>query len=344
MKSGVIVLPRRLTRRDPSATSARPHRSVSAKVARIMQLVSARCLSACLVFSFGFAYADNNAAPAFTSQAGTPNRGTLYRVRHQGNTAYLFGTIHVGKPAFFPLEDEVTRALSRAGKLVLEIDIRKAEPFQQALHKHGMYAVGDTVDRHLSADTLLRLTRALQEFGIPLEDVRHMKPWLLANMLVGLDLERHGYQRRHGIEVFLLSLADQQAKDVHELESAEYQMSLFDGMPDAMQEQYLRENLAELGDGNALKKAQILIDAWANANGEAVEAFMRASLGEKTASSEFTRRVLLEKRNPEMASKIEALLREDETSFVGVGLLHMVGETGVPTLLRQRGYEVEKLY
>lgn len=45
-----------------------------------------------------------------------------------------------------------------------------------------------------------------------------------------------------------------------------------------------------------------------------------------------------------MASKIEALLREDETTFVGGGLLHMVGETGVPILLRQRGYEVEKLY
>jgi uncharacterized protein len=301
-------------------------------------------LSACLVFSFGLAHADNNAAPASTAQAGVPNRGTLYRVRHQGNTTYLFGTIHVGKPAFFPLEDEVTGALGRASKLVLEIDIRKPEPFQQALLKHGLYPVGDTVERHLSMDTLVRLRQALQEFGMAFDDVKHMKPWLLANMLVGLDLERNGYQRSHGIEVFLLSLADKQSKDVHELESAEYQMSLFDSMPDAMQEQYLRENLAELGDGNALKKAQALIDAWANANGEAMEAFMRESLGEKTASAEFTHRVLLEKRNPEMASKIEALLRNDETTFVGVGLLHMVGETGVPTLLRQRGYEVEKLY
>lgn len=301
-------------------------------------------LSACVACWFSLAHADNNAAPASTAQAATPNRGTLYRVRHQGNTTYLFGTIHVGKPAFFPLEDEVTRALSRASKLVLEIDIRKPEPFQRALHKHGLYPVGETVERHLSADTLMRLRQALQEFDIAFDDVRHMKPWLLANMLVGLDLERNGYQRSHGIEVFLLSLADKQAKDVHELESAEYQMSLFDSMPDAMQEQYLRENLAELGDGNALKKAQALIDAWANANGEAVEAFMRESLGEKSASSEFTHRVLLEKRNPEMASKIEALLRNEETTFVGVGLLHMVGETGVPTLLRQRGYEVEKLY
>jgi uncharacterized protein len=301
-------------------------------------------LSVCLASWFGLAHADNNAAPAAVTQAATPNRGTLYRVRHAGNTTYLFGTIHVGKPAFFPLEDEVTRALSRASKLVLEIDIRKPEPFQLALNKHGIYPAGETIDSHLSPATLVQLKQALQAASIQFDNVKHMKPWLLANMLVGLDLERNGYQRGYGIEAFLLSLADKQSKDVRELESAEYQMSLFNSMPDAMQEQYLRENLAELGDGNALKKAQALIDAWENANGDAAEAFMRESLSEKTTSSEFTQRVLLDKRNPEMASKIEKLLQEDETSFVGVGLLHMVGETSVPKLLRQRGYEVEKLY
>ncbi|HYD63022.1 MAG TPA: TraB/GumN family protein [Noviherbaspirillum sp.] len=300
-------------------------------------------LSAWLACWLGLAHADNDAAPAPTAQAA-PNRGTLYRVRHLGNITYLFGTIHVGKPSFFPLEDKVTRALTLANRLVLEIDIRKPEPFEQALHKHGLYPAGETVERHVSAATLALLKQALQVFSIALEDVRHMKPWLLANMLVGLDLERNGYQRSHGIESFLLSLADRQAKDVHELESADYQMSLFDSMPDAMQDQYLRENLAELGDGNALKKAQALIDAWAKADGEAVDAFMRESMREKTASSEFTHRVLLEKRNPEMASKIEAMLQDEGTTFVGVGLLHMVGETSVPALLRQRGYEVEKLY
>ena len=44
-----------------------------------------------------------------------------------------------------------------------------------------------------------------------------------------------------------------------------------------------------------------------------------------------------------MTGKIEVLLRDDETTFVGGGLPHMAGEMGVPTLLRQRGYEVEKL-
>lgn len=290
-------------------------------------------------------HAENNAAPNAAAQAvHAPARGTLYRIRHQGNTAYLFGTIHVGKPAFLPLEGEVAQALARAGKLVLEIDVRDDAPFQRALQTHGMYAGSDTIGQHLSPDSVAQLKQALQGFGLPFENVQQMKPWLLTNLLMGLDLERNGYRRQHGIEGFLLSVADRQAKTVQELESAEYQMSLYDDMTDAMQEQYLLENLAEIGSGSALKKAQALIDAWAGANGDAMEDVLRESLKEKTFSSEFTQRILLDRRNPEMADKIEVLLRNDESSFVGVGLLHLLGETGVPKLLRQRGYEVEKLH
>ncbi|RJF99899.1 TraB/GumN family protein [Noviherbaspirillum saxi] len=297
------------------------------------------------------AHAENNATAAASAQAAlaatgmsdAPQRGSLYRIRHHGNIAWLFGTIHVGKPAFYPLEQEVTTALQRAGKLVLEIDIRDNGPFQRALHAHGMYPSDDGIEGHLSAESLASLRKALEQHGISLDSVRRFKPWLLANMLIGLDLERHGYHRSHGLESFLLAQAGH-AKAVQELESAEYQMSLYDGMSDAMQEQYLRENLAELADGNALRKAQALIDAWSRADGNAVERFILEAANEKTASSDFLQKVLLDRRNPEMANKIEALLRNEESSFVGVGLLHLMGETGLPKLLRERGYEVEKLY
>ncbi len=302
-------------------------------------------LSTWVCLWFGFAYAENNATLRTTVQADAiPQRGTLYRVQHQNNTTYLFGTIHVGQPAFFPLEAEMTRVLTRASKLVLEIDLRRTDSFQHALQKYGMYADGDSIEQHISADSLMQLQQVLQGFDLSLTQVKRMKPWLVTNMLIGLDLEQHGYQRSHGIEVFLLSLADRQAKAVQELESAEYQMSLFDSMSDTMQEQYLRENLAELISGSARQKAHALIEAWAHANSDALEAMMRDWQQEKTLSSEFTYRVLLEKRNLEMASKIEALLRNDASTFVGIGFLHMVGETGVPSLLRQRGYKVEKLY
>ncbi|QDZ29167.1 TraB/GumN family protein [Noviherbaspirillum sp. UKPF54] len=299
-------------------------------------------LSAFAAFFLPFAYGENNPAPAAAQATAAARRGALYRVRQQGHTAYVFGTIHVGLPAFFPLDDQVTQALSHASRLVLELDVRRDEPFQAALRKHGLYADGDTLERHLSPAGLAHLRRALERFGMPFAQVTMLKPWLVTNMLVGLDLERQGYQRRYGIEFFLLAQA--QAKEVRELESAEYQMSLYDDMSDAQQEQYLRENLAELEESASRGKARALIEAWASADGDAQERLLRESLAEKTLSADFTQRVLLDKRNPEMADKIGALLQSGETSFVAIGLLHVLGENGVPALLRRRGYEVEKLY
>lgn len=294
------------------------------------------------------AYGGNDAAAIATTQAAAqtaaPQRGTLYRVRHAGSTVYLFGTIHVGLPSFFPLEPVVTRALAQSRTLVVELDVRNALPFQAAVQKHGLYAEGDSIDRHLSPQDMTRLRQALQRFDIPFEQASRMKPWLLANLLVGLNLERHGYQRSQGIETFLLAFADKQKMRVQELESADYQMALFDSMSEEKQAQYLLENLSELDDGQADAKDAALIDAWAHANGPAIENVLRASLTEKTASAEFTRRVLLQQRNPLMTNKIATLLNGGGTAFVAVGLLHLIGENGVPNLLTQKGYVVEKLY
>jgi uncharacterized protein YbaP (TraB family) len=72
------------------------------------------------------------------------------------------------------------------------------------------------------------------------------------------------------------------------------------------------------------------------------------ALQESTAGpgvvAEFTRRVLLGRRNPEMVDHIARLMREDSVTFVGVGLLHLLGANGLPQLLAQRGYLVERVY
>jgi uncharacterized protein YbaP (TraB family) len=273
-----------------------------------------------------------------------PRRGTLYRVRHDGKTSYLFGTIHVGKQDFFPLEPEVTRALADSSALVIELDIRDNAPFQLALDKHGIYPLGETIVQHLKPDTLNRLLAALGRAGISLHTVERYKPWLIANLLVGAELERHGFERSRAVEYFLLDAAKKQDKMVRELESADYQLALFDSMNDAQQETYLRENLGDLDDGDALKKSEDLISAWSSADAPRIAAVLHELTTGDTVSASFMQKMLLGKRNPEMASSIERIMQDDQVAFVGVGLLHLVGDQGLPQLLRQRGYEVEKLY
>src|SRR4051794_40567232 len=100
-------------------------------------------LAAFIAFFLPLAYAENNPVPDQAQAARAPHRGALYRIRHQGGRAtYLFGTIHVGIPAFFPLDAEVTQAFSSATRLVVEFDARNSGPLQAALQKHGLYGTG----------------------------------------------------------------------------------------------------------------------------------------------------------------------------------------------------------
>lgn len=284
------------------------------------------------------------ASAAVAVQPAAPRRGALYKVRHDGKTSYLFGTIHVGKQGFFPLEPEVTRALADSSALVLELDTRVHKPFEQALAKYGSYPAGDSITRHLSPYALAKLNNALAKAGLGLQNVAMYRPWLVANILVGTEIEKHGYHRSNGVEGFLLTAAVEQKKRVHELESADYQLSLFASLDDAQQERYLVENLEELENGRALQKSAGLIDAWSNADAARIDVMARELTSGDSVSATFMDRTLLGKRNPEMAAHIERIMQSDQVAFVGIGLLHLVGANGIPALLRQRGYDVEQVY
>lgn len=273
-----------------------------------------------------------------------PPRGTLYRASYRGNVSYLFGTVHVGQTAFYPLEPQVTRALSDAKKLVIEVDIRDTEAMRQAVVRHGIYPDGQTINQHISADGSAQLRQALKRADIPFENVARMKPWMVANLLLVQEMARNGFPTEQGIEKYFISIAQKQSKPIQELETADYQLSLFDSMNDAEQEEYLKENLTELANGEAMKKALALIAAWQDADAKALEDALLEMQKGKTASDRFLQQVLLDKRNPNMANKVEALLKTDKVSFVAVGALHLLGEKGVPGLLQKRGYTVQKIY
>lgn len=271
-------------------------------------------------------------------------QGALYRVTRGAQTAWLFGTIHVGTTSFYPLAPEVAQALAGATRLVLELDTRAGGAFERAVGRHARYAPGDHIRHHVSADTLQRLTGALHAAGITLASVSHLKPWMLANMLMGLELERSGYRRADGNEFFLLQSAQARGAAVAELESADYQLALFDTLGDAGAEAYLREALDDLASGASLEKARAIINAWSSADPGALDALIPGAIAGGAVTSDFTHRTLLGKRNPEMAAKIARIMQDGEVSFVGVGLFHLLGENGLPQLMAQRGYQVERVY
>jgi uncharacterized protein YbaP (TraB family) len=272
------------------------------------------------------------------------HQGGLYRISGHGRVAYLFGTVHVGARSLYPLAPEVSRALALASRVVVEVDIRANDAFARAVDSHGSYGAGDDIGRHVAPETLAELTHVLHASGISLSSMARLKPWLVANIVLGMELERHGYRRSEGVEQELLAEAHSRGAPVAELESADYQLALFDTMDDVAAERYLRETLRDLANGTALRRAQALIDAWNSGDTGAQDALLQDATKGGSAVAEFTRRMLLGRRNPEMAEHIEQQMRMGSVTFVGVGLLHLLGANGLPQLLAQRGYLVEQVY
>jgi uncharacterized protein YbaP (TraB family) len=272
------------------------------------------------------------------------HQGGLFRISHEGRVAYLFGTVHVGTRGFYPLPPEVSRALGGANRVVVELDTRSNDAWLRALALHGRYAAGDDIRRHLPAPTLRALTDVLHAQGVSLASMAGYKPWLVANLLLSTELERKGYRRSDGVERTLLAQARRRGLQVSELESAEYQLALYDSMDEASAARYLQEVLDGLANGRALRTAQAVIDAWSSGDVHALDVVLQESTAGPGVVADFTRRVLLGRRNPEMADRIERLMRENSVTFVGVGLLHLLGANGLPQLLAQRGYLVERVY
>ena len=272
------------------------------------------------------------------------HQGGFYRISGHGRVAYLFGTIHVGQRSFYPLPPEAERALAGADHLVVELDTRADSAFVRAVALHGRYPAGDDLLRRLDPDTLVRLRTALHAQGVSLASVAQLKPWLVANLLLGMGLARAGYLRSEGVEQVLLAQAHQRGTRVAELESADAQLALFDSMNDIDSERYLRETLDGLADGSVLRQAGRVIDAWRSGDTAALDALLPDATAGGTAIADFTRRKLLGRRNTDMAAHIETLMGKGGVIFVGVGLLHLLGNNGLPALMAQRGYLVERVY
>lgn len=263
---------------------------------------------------------------------------------HQGHTAWLFGTIHVGTASVDPLDGEAGDELARADKLVLEINVEDSMATNTALLAHAMYGPGDSIDKHLSKAALDRLNKAMTHAGIPLETVASMKPWFIADLLMLKALGEQGYSAEEAAEMKLASYANEHEKPIDELESAEFQFSLFDRMSRTQQEQYLLENLDELESGKAARETEEMFNAWKNADEAALKPLLKEMNDDKGPTTQFIQHEFLEKRNPPMADKIAGMLKTDKDIFVGVGWLHLVGKDGVPELLKRRGYEVTRIY
>jgi len=272
-------------------------------------------------------------------------RGALFKVQDKNNTLYLFGTIHVGAPDFYPLEPTVTRALHEAGALALEIDpAGDPRAAARAVIKYGMDAPGGSAPADCRQTLAPRVSPLLQKYGIPVEAVAPMKPWMLASVLAIGEFSTLGYRPDLAVDTYLSQQAKQRLIPVVELESMESQLALFASMTPADQCRFLEDSVESIEDQEQKEEAREIADAWRTADAAAFERLAAKAASDPSYAAQFMQKVLLDGRNPHLADGIAKLLKQEKTSLAAIGVLHLVGSQSVPDLLRKKGLKVERVY
>ncbi len=284
---------------------------------------------AALVFFVGFFLASS---VCLQSADVSKNKAFFWVVRSGQAKAYVLGSIHVGKPDFFPLEDKVERAFEASDMLAVEVNINAVSPsaLMMTLAAKAVYLPPDSLKNHVSNDTWVLLQNSLKTRGLPLGQLQQLKPWLIALMISAIDREKAGLSDKYGIDQYFLKRAKDQ-KPIISIEYLEDQLGLFDGFSDREQEDFLRGVLEE-GE-KAADVFHLLSDIWKSGDEQRLESLLKPWKNDPALSGLYKK--MFDNRNQKMAAQVLEFLRSGSTVFVVVGAGHLVGDNSVIDILRQ---------
>jgi uncharacterized protein YbaP (TraB family) len=271
------------------------------------------------------------------AECPVPDRHLLWRVRAGESVVHLFGSIHIGRPEFYPLAPLVEESFAASDRLVVEVDMSSPGVAEQSLRmmERGRIDDGRTLREELGPEMYEALAAAFQELGLPLERFEEMQPWSLALMLSMLKLQNLGYLPAYGVESYLLDRVGD--RTIIELESAEQQLALFESLDGAAFLAYTLDSLDTVES-----QSREMMSAWMCGDDEALaELLLGPFEPELPGAEEFYEKVFYE-RNLSMADSIEVLLGRPGTYFVLVGAGHLVGDRSIVDHLRHRGLAVER--
>lgn len=271
-------------------------------------------------------------------------RGFLWEIRKGNQVGLLFGTIHVGRPEFYPLPKSRLAHLQRANVIVLEADISDTARAIAATQKYAMYPEGTPgLDTRLPTELKARIDALLARNQLEAAPLMRLKPWMLANVLALFEAAQAGYMPALAVEAYLARMAAAESKPVLELEGIEQQFELFETAPWATQLAFLEEAVKAVETRAARREVNRIVQAWETADRPALERLFTEMRAQATVGARFTVDKILIGRHPQMVRRIEAMLADGRVHLFAVGSLHLIGPQGLVEMLRARGYTVTEL-
>jgi len=270
------------------------------------------------------------AAVSSTAAASGP---AMWKVADDDTTIYLFGTVHILPKEVQWLDVTITDALAKSDVIVTELPMGPEAEAQlaQVTMAKGQLPQGTKLRSLLNKEQLATYEGAFASLGLPpqvADQLDGFKPWFAGLNLTMLPLMMNGYDLNSGVEKVLISKAGNKERGA--LETAEFQLGIFDNLPQDSQIAFLME--AATGIGEAKDMLDRMVAAWVKGDAERLAAIMNEGMDDPAVMD-----ALLHSRNANWAEWIATRMDKPGTVFIAVGAGHLAGEKSVQDYLAAKG-------
>jgi uncharacterized protein YbaP (TraB family) len=283
----------------------------------------------------------------------TPTRpqihGLLSYVEYGGNRAYIFGSMHLGRPYFFPLADIVESAMRRADIFAFEFDLSEMETLENMLlmMQYMFLPAGQTLATYLPPDVYDHLIEILATFpNVNYEDIARMRPMAVSTWITALEIfPVLDIDEAYSVDSYVFSFARENSRPIIGLNPLHHEMSLLFDVPHEVGV----AAIASLTDRDTMLAEAYdfgLVEAYIAQDMDALLSMIRGLDYFDDPYSNYMHEVILIQRSIEFAQEIDRLLRETvepTVFFVTMGIGHMLGDDfgNVFVVLEEMGYEVQ---
>jgi uncharacterized protein YbaP (TraB family) len=266
----------------------------------------------------------------------------LWRVKNDHAEIYLFGTLHALPPGLAWRTPTYDAVYARSETIWFEValDGADAQTINGIVARYGTDAERP-LSRKLTPGALAQLKRQ-----VDVRRIDHLRPWAAALMLSMQPMLNQGAQVESGADMTMTRAARDGAKTVRTFETLEDQARVFASLSEGAEVRYLTEVIHENRPRLHLPlplrpSTETLAQAWVAGD---LARLGPALVGGMKADNPGLYEALLKRRNLAWADVlVKEMSQGSGVELVNVGALHLVGEDGLPALLRARGFTVERV-
>ena len=264
----------------------------------------------------------------------------MWKVEGSNNRIYLLGSVHMLRESDHPLPAAMYEAYADSDALIMEIDITAIDPVatQAMVNELGLIKGGKQLGDLLGEKDYAEAQRLAESINIPLSMLASAEPWFAAITIDSLMLMRIGFSPANGVEMRFAESAAVDGKAVSGFETERQQLEMLDGLSPQAQRDLLLQTLAE--STNVVEIMDDLIEAWRRGDTKRLEDEL---LTEIKRYPEIYQAIVV-RRNENWIEQIVELLDDRQNYLIIVGTMHMIGESGLPALLKEKGHVAVQMH